>query len=50
LWQERSHCPNCPENDQEEKTESEKKQFVAWEDEQYEETGSESGMYVTFKL
>jgi hypothetical protein len=43
-------APNCPENDQEEETKSEKKQFVMWEDEQFEESGSKLGMYVTYKV
>jgi hypothetical protein len=42
--------PNCPENDQEEETKSEKKQFVTWEDEQYEEDICKSGIYVTFEV
>jgi hypothetical protein len=43
-------APNCPGNDQEEEIKSEKKQFVTWEDKQYEENGSESGIYMTYKV
>ncbi len=42
---------NCPDNRQTaQETETNGKQFSTWEDCQFEETDSKSGMYVTYKV
>jgi hypothetical protein len=44
-------APNYPEIDQtEQETETKGKQFVTWEDCQFEETDCESGMYMTYEV